>query len=262
MDQLIEIPFETSAEFNHTDLFRLVEDAYKDPDHLSILRRSFLTEGYVPLPDLLTRTAFHALHAETEKVYAAAKDRSFTMPGYHTLRVLKTLGGRQIVRLCPQLLSVYLHHEIHDLLVALTGSMIFGCEHPEEFFVANFLNRPGSTHGWHLDDPPFALVLFFDAPSQFEGGLMEYIPNWREFCKEYSFNPKQNVNEAVEKARDEGRIKVRHHNRREGYLLRADQCLHRVTELLSENVRRTVINMAYQDQSSVSYEQTADLLYA
>ena len=262
MDQLIETTYETNAAFNHMHLFHLVGNAYKDPDYLLMLRRSFLSDGYVALPDLITDTAFQALYSETERIYAAAKDRIFTMPGYDTPRVLRTLGGRQIVRLCPQLLSVYFHHEIHDLLVALTGSSIFGCEHPEEFFVANFLNRPGATHGWHLDDPPFALVLFFDAPPQFEGGLLEFVPNWHEFCRQHSFDPRQNVNEAVGRAREEGRIKVRHHNRKEGYLLRADQCLHQVTELLSENVRRTVINLAYQDQPSVPYEQTADLLYA
>lgn len=128
--------------------------------------------------------------------------------------------------------------------------------------VANFLNRRRGTHGWHLDDPAYAMIMFFDAPPEGQGGSLEFVPNWHSFCERHGFDPEKNVAPAAEIARAEGLIQTRHHVREDAYLLRADKCLHRVTELQREGIHRAAINMAYQNIPFQVYGESATALYA
>ena len=113
----------------------------------------------------------------------------------------------------PRWLGLYCHHEVVKLLTALAGGAIYPCQHGEEFIVANFLNRSGGTHGWHLDDPAFALILFFDAPEEGQGGSLEFVPNWHSFCACHGVEPEKDVGPLAEMARSEGLIQTRHHVR-------------------------------------------------
>lgn len=245
---------------SHT-LFTILRGEYLDREYLAAFRDEFLMRGYVKLPGLLSPEAFTVLAREVNLMREIAVDRSFVMPGVETPRELSILGGRVIANRFPRWLGLYAHHEIVDLLTTLTKGPVYACEHEEEFLVANFLNRRRGTHGWHLDDPAYALILFFEAPREGEGGSLEFIPQWREYCKRHGHDPEKDVTELTELARKEGLVAVRHHVRGDAYLLRADKCLHRVAELKYTGVRRAAINMAYQNVRVQTYGKSATALY-
>jgi hypothetical protein len=183
------------------------------------------------------------------------------MHGVETPRELSTVGGSVIASKFPRWLALYAHHQIVKLLTVLTGGPIYACQHEEEFIVANFLNRQHGTHGWHLDDPAYALIVFFEAPPEGLGGSLEFITNWHAFCERRGADPETNVVPLVGQAREEDLILSRHHARGDAYLLRADKCLHRVTELKDAAFRRAAINMAYQQFPFQVYGESANALY-
>ncbi len=242
-------------------LFQLVEAKYQNDVLLADLRSSFNLCGYVALPHLFCPESFDLLREEVQNLQIHAAKRDFTMPGYETPRRLQTVGAQVICSVSPLLFSTYLHFDIKMLVREITGGPVFACQHPQEFMVANFLEGKQATHGWHLDDPPFALVLFFDAPSQAEGGCLEFIPEWHSFCARHHVDAYKQVAGAVEVARTEGLVQIRHHATRDAYLLRADKCLHRVPELQSITARRAVLNLAFQNEREMLYGETANLLY-
>ena len=162
----------------------LLEASYREPLRLAELRQQFLQEDYVPLPDLLTPQAQALIAAEVDRLQEMAKDRDFRMAGYDTPRLMATLGGRQIYRESSTLASLYAHYELRTLVATIVGGALYPCRHPEEFMVLNYLAKSGSTHGWHLDDPAYALVIVLEAPPRGEGGLVEIIPNWTSLCRE------------------------------------------------------------------------------
>ena len=47
-------------------------------------------------------------------------------------------------------------------IARVAGEPVYPCNHLEELIVCIFLLSPGSTHGWHLDDPPYALILVLE----------------------------------------------------------------------------------------------------
>ena len=44
------------------------------------------------------------------------------------------------------------------------GAAVYSVNHKYEFMVSNMLSASGNTHGWHLDDPRLALVIFLSVP--------------------------------------------------------------------------------------------------
>jgi hypothetical protein len=127
--------------------------------------------------------------------------------------------------------------------------------------VLNFLTGPGATHGWHLDDPPFAVVIFVEAPPPEQGGLLELIPNWEKVCEQLGVPPQTGVNPTVKWCQDQGLVKQFHHIAGDVYVLHAGLALHRVTELIGDNARRVVLNFAYERNPDTTYGNTASILY-
>jgi hypothetical protein len=240
----------------------IISREYSELANCHKLQQTFARNGYVHLPQLLQAVPFSYLSGEMRALEAAGCDRSFTMPGYETPRVLRTVGGQVIMRTSPSVAALYFHRNLIDMLENVAGSCVFPCQHSEEFVVANFLTSMGSTHGWHLDDPPLALILFLETPdSSDQGGRLEYIPDWHDFCAEIQASPKEQVDATVAIARAAGLVRTASHKPGDAYLLRADRCLHRVTPLTASGSRRVVINMAYQVTRHQSYGETAALLY-
>lgn len=238
-----------------------VSDRYRDPDHVARLRASFLARDYVKLPAFLTETAFAVLKAEVLRLESSASARSFVMDGYATPRHLKTIGGSKIAAESPLLSAFYADPGVRAAIEGMAGRRVFACKHPEEFLVANYLTETGATHGWHLDDPAFALILFFESPPPQEGGLLELIRNWHAICARAGASPSEEVDRVVDACRKAGRIQVKSHAAGDAYLLRADRVLHRVTELTAPGARRSVINLAYEATLNPAYGVTATKLY-
>ena len=234
---------------------------YSCDEMIHALARDFQSTGYVHLPGLLRTEIFGLAFLEMMELKQRAKPRHFLMPGFETERRLRTVGGQVIRSTAPGLVNLYSNSELRRLLVLLTGAEVHPCANAQEFIVANFLSEPGATHGWHLDDPPYALILFFESPSAGHGGELEFIPNWHRFCLTRSLDPCHAVERPAELGRREGLVQVRHHEVGDAYLLRADTCLHRVTPLTTPSDNRGVINMAFEAGFRVDYGKTASRLY-
>lgn len=242
-------------------LFDLTMAKSFEPAALADMHEQFLRNGYVKLPGFLTRAALDFLCCELQRLEANAKRRVFEMPGYHSPRTLSVLGGRAIKEQSPFLYRLYHHSALRSCVEAIAGRPIYSCIHPEEFMVANFLQSSGDTHGWHLDDPPYALVIFAEAPAPDEGGEVEIIPNWTDLCRRKGREPDKDVSDLIDWARENGLIERFHHDAGDAYLLRADLNLHRVVPIKANGARRCVLNMAFQISPETVYAGTADLLY-
>lgn len=242
-------------------LVQLLNDRYRQPWLLAELRREFARTDYLKLPALLAPAVFALLHAEIARLLPFAQPKHFTMTGYDTPRIMHTLGGSRILRHSPALAALYAHYDLRHLLQTITHAELFPCRHPDEFMVLNCLRSTGATHGWHLDDPAYALLLVFEAPPAEHGGLLEFIPAWPRWCAQHAAAPTAALAPLVEQARAAQLVQVRHHAPGDAYLFRADECLHRVTELYDASVPRVVLNLAFEVTPQPHYGLTASLLY-
>lgn len=236
-------------------------EAYRDEARRERLRQEFAANEYVKMPGLLRDDVFGLLKAELEQLEQGARKRDFVMQGYETPRVMHVLGGRQLLERSMYLPALYAHHELRRLIQGIAAGEIHACLHPDEFMVANLLLSSGSTHGWHLDDPAYALIIIFEAPSAESGGLLEFIQGWQALCAVDDPAAEQRAAPIVERARAANLVQTRHHAPGDAYLLRADRCLHRVTELKPGGGRRIALNFAYDATAHPIYGQTASLLY-
>lgn len=246
---------------NSAFISNLVPDHCREQRHIAELRRQFARDSYVRLPGFLRSEAFAFVKSEVDRLETRARDRCFEMHGYKTPRVMKTLGGQELMGSSP-LAYIYLHDAIRQLIEEIVGTKVYTCQHPNEYMVVNYLLSPGATHGWHLDDPAYALVIFIDAPPPEAGGHLEYIADWREICNEKGLEPEGDVNSLVAELRKQNLIKSMVHKTGDAYLMRANQCLHRVTEIVAPDVRRVIINMAFEETADPVYGLTANLLYS
>lgn len=232
-------------------------------DRVSDLHCSgFERDGYVLLPHLFSEQAFANLRTEVARLKQYASVRNFTMPGYETLRQMSTLGGKEIRRRSPMLLALYETFELRSLVRKLCGREVFSCCDENEWQVINWLDGPGDTHGWHLDDPPLALVIFIEAPPPGQGGALEFLTAWPQLCAELGADPKRDIESIVDSCRGAGLVNLREHSIGDGYLLLADQCLHQVVPLTGREARRAVLNLSFEFEPDVKrISTTAALLY-
>jgi hypothetical protein len=211
------------------------------------LRLAFARHHYVALPGLFSApSAFAKLSAEVSRLEQFANKKNFVMPGYNTPRVMATVGGRAIKRESSFLTAMYAAGDLATLVSQITGQPVYPCLDENEWMVINWLEGPGKTHGWHLDDPPYALVIFVQAPAPGQGGEAEYITDWRRLCQQQDENPEGDVAAAVEGCRELGLVNSKTHAAGDAYLLRADRCLHRVAPITSEGARRVILNLAFE----------------
>jgi hypothetical protein len=245
----------------HSFILRLLSEQCRNAQTLGELRAHFREHHYVHLPNLMTEEAFEFVKTETARLEQFALNRNFVMDGYETPRIMKALGGEVIKSESP-LAYIYTHYEIRELIKDIVEADVHPCLHPNEFMVVNYLTFQGATHGWHLDDPSYALVILTETTKGESGGLLEYIKDWCRICAARGVSAEEMVNETVEHCRSQQIIRTHDHHAGDAYLLRADQCLHRVTELTSKHSRRVVINMAFESTPNPTYGFTANRLYA
>lgn len=224
----------------------LIPDFYRQDANLAKLRLSLAVDRYVKLPGLFSGDVLGALKGELEALQEDSKNKNFTMPGYETPRIMTTLSGQVIRSKSDLLKAIYKDTELRKLIDTLVGRPVYDCLDVNEWMIATILNAPGNTHGWHLDDPPLAMVVFVDAPTADDGGLVEFIRDWPRLCAEIGVDPNGEVNSIVEQCRAAGLIEQKHHSAGDAYLFRADECLHRVTPLLRAGARRAILNLTFE----------------
>jgi hypothetical protein len=246
----------------YTLMFNLINDSYDNKDHLKDINLAFIENDFVVLPSFLKQDAFNILGKEISKLKGISKERKFVMPGYKTPRFLSTLGGTAILENSRFLNILYSHHELISLLSQIVGEQLYLCKHENEFMVFNYLNAKKSTHGWHLDDPTYAIIICFESPESEEDSRVEIIKKWTDYCRTNGRSPEDEVVDLVERARRENLVKTLPVLRpNDAYVLRTDRTLHRVTEIKTEGATRAILNLAYENTKNPHYGQTATLLY-
>ncbi|MGH8885781.1 MAG: HalD/BesD family halogenase [Egibacteraceae bacterium] len=206
----------------------------------------FCQEGYVPLPGLVTDHGMRLLVKELRDLERVAKRRDFRMMCMdNSPRHMTTVGGVLIAKESKLISTLYTDVALIRFLRQVTLPSLVVVPDPIERHVANYLHRPGDTHGAHFDHNPVALVIFVEAPdSPDDGGLLEYVPN--ATCLS---------------ALQTGKAKQAFHRPGDGYVLRSDTSAHRVTPLTG-NVRRVVLNFAYTTPETAKItDLSAGLLY-
>ncbi|WP_406739076.1 hypothetical protein OG365_32960 [Streptomyces sp. NBC_00853] len=189
-----------------------------------------------------------ALRAEVGRLEAVAARRDFAMECMGgSPRHMTTLGGQVIADESPLISGLYEHAGLLRFLGEVAALDALPVRDPIERYVVNILHRRGDTHGAHTDDYPLAVVLFLEAPPAPEGGgLLEYVPDTPDLG-----------------SLETSRARHAHHHPGDAYVLRSDTTAHRVTPLLRDGVRRTVLNFAYTTSGRQGASTpSASLLYA
>jgi GR25 family glycosyltransferase involved in LPS biosynthesis len=224
------------------------------------LRHEFLKNGYVKLPQFLSLEGLRVFKKECSRLHQFVTNRDFIMEEYDTPRKLGVIGGQTISTHSQFFNDLYVSQIIRSTIESITGTKIYDCNHIDEFMVINFLRSEGETHGWHLDDPEYALVIFIEAPTIGKGGEVELTPNWEEICAKLGVSPSLNITSTIKLCQKSGLIQSKYHCAGDAYLLRADKYMHRVTEL-GIGQQRVVLNLAYQLTKNRHYAATAYKLY-
>jgi hypothetical protein len=240
----------------------VVSEQYQDTSHIELLRKEFSEYDIVKLPNLFPEEILSALREEVQNLSYAQRTRDFIMSEYNTLRKLSVIGGRSISRYAGLLPSLYVHYRIKALLSDLIGLDVIPIRHPEECIVVNMLNGCGQTHGWHLDDPAFALIVVLETPHTNGGGTVEYIQRWRDLTRDLECDDTDCGGIAYHHALNNGLIKAITLQPGDCYLLNASETLHRVSPIVDQNSVRIAINMAFDHRRDVTYGSTADQLYS
>ncbi|WP_254705885.1 HalD/BesD family halogenase [Streptomyces vilmorinianum] len=218
------------------------DDAEADAAH-----DRFRTDGYLPLPGLLTPEGLEALREEALRLEKIARRRDFAMACMDgSPRHMTTLGGETIARESHLIPELYADAALSHLLATLTAERVVAVPDLLERHVLNILHREGDTHGAHTDDYPYALVLFLESPATpSDGGLLEFAPRAASLTA---------LNTADSRAA--------HHHPGDAYLLRSDTTAHRVTPLTRPGLRRTVLNFAYTTTTTeIRTTRSAHALY-
>lgn len=235
---------------------------YADYKTVQSLHLAFSKSGYVKLPGLIEPTTFTALRAEVETLSRIARHKDFVMSGYETPRIMTTLGGKEISANSETLRRFYKDNRLRAILAGIIGGPVFDSYDANEWCVATWLNGRGETHGYHLDDPPIALIVILKAPASDLGGSLEMIADWREIARIFGHDPEKNVLPLVERLRRLNLVQSKAHAAGDAYLLRADQCLHAVTPLRSSEAQRCILNMAFElEPDIVRQSDTAAALF-
>lgn len=239
----------------------IINNKYNCKKLFTTFRNIFDKNGYVCMSDFFTKEFFEILKLKIHQLKNVSLQRNFIMEEYNSPRKMRVLGADLINQYSPDLIKLYFHYKIRTIIEKIVGHKIYDCNHFNEYMVINYLTGIQSTHGWHLDDPAFALVIFIKSANDPDEGKLQFIPNWDNFKNKHVDN--DDWNNIVIKAKNNTNFIEHTHSENMAYLLRADRHLHRVTELKDKTSERIVINMAFEEKlkSYDEYGKTADKLY-
>lgn len=233
----------------------LLNTRYHDLWWLRELRRNFAREHYVRLPDLLTQNVFAKLHIEINRVEQFGLKKSYRSKGTDTPRIMTALGGGRLLEHSPILTMLYIHHELWTLVQEIVDGPLYPPLHDQELIGVNYLLGVGDTHGWHLDDNAFTLMIIMEAPPEDQGGEVQCIPDWAYHAQVLGYAEGEPLAPYVEQCYTKNLVRTYYHAPGEAYLLRADKTLHSVRGLTQEGARRVVIGFAYEN---TPYPRTTD----
>jgi len=221
------------------------------------IKEKFLEEGVVLLKNFFEESSIRKISLSVESEYIKRIRRDFVMEPYGSTRKMSVIGGSSLVNSNITLMNLYSNTTLRSAIERIVGEPIHTVSHKEEFMVVNFLDGDGDTHGWHLDDPKYALVVITEAPEG-RGGNMEFISHWKK--KYGSISEAHGVSAAVNIAKLNGDVKSLALESGDCYLINARDSLHRVTPIEGKG-KRKALNMAFDDRRYQLFGDTATLLY-
>ena len=240
----------------------LLDEKYQENWYLDECRRTFSRQDFVYLPGLIAPGPFAVIKNEMEILTRGASVKKFHMPGPETPRAMSTVGGVTIFEASGTAWALYSHQALRSMIKHIVDGQVFDCKHIRELFVCNILTENGSTYGWHLDDSTYALILMLEATHPSEGGSVQIIQNWTNQCEKWNIDPDSKVSDdLIERFENHALVQTVHLKAGDGYLLRADKCLHRVKPLVKPGICRIALNMAYEATLQPKYSETTNLLY-
>lgn len=238
----------------------VITDDYKNIELIEELGKGFSKAGFVSLPNFFTDSVLSLLKEEARKLYCYKVRKNFIMPGYETPRKMSVIGGKSILENSFIFPALYLDKEVKKILSQIANDFIFNINHEEELMVINCLDTKDSTHGWHLDDPQYALVIVLESPPICHGGYLEIIADWHHHCQKNGLDPIKDTCSAVKLAKVLNKVEKVCIEAGGCYLLNASACLHRVAPIIGE-LSRVAVNFAFHHSRSFEYGVTANLLY-
>jgi hypothetical protein len=240
---------------------KIVSSDYYRVDIQNQIKKEFQSNGYVKLPKFLTSEAFNTISSEVIRLYTKRVRKDFVMPSYNTDRKMSTISGKEVVRISDVIADFYASTELREIISSLIGNYIHTVRHEDEFLVVNFLDGERDTHGWHLDDPRYALIVIIESPSDDDGGNLEYVPDWNRFARKNNLDPIQNILEGLQIAKCGDIVKTDSLKSSDCYLLDAHDVLHRVSPMHGTG-KRKALNLAFDDRQYRIYGDSATRLYA
>lgn len=212
-----------------------LNEAFSDDDTRK-LSQHFRREGYVKLPNLVSREIFNAVADETRRVIdlnAKRIDIKLKETG-DTPRYMSTVSQAAIKKDSRLVPAVYESEALKGFLSRLAGEEVVDCPWEGEKYIMIRQHKRGDTHGWHWGDFPFTVIWIVEAPPAEYGGMLQCVPHtdWNKDdprVHEYLMNHP---------------IKTYGHDTGDMYFLRSDTTLHR-TVPLSEDRTRIILNTCW-----------------
>lgn len=240
----------------------LLNTKYQSEETVRELKEVFARDHIVHLPEMFSEPVFSALKEEALKLTEVATSKNFTMSVWETPRILHVVNAPNIIEHSKLLWTIYNNHFLVNFMQEIVGAKVYPSRQPVSFLNVNHLKGTGSTHGWHVDDGAFAFILSCVSPDIGDGGTVEYVPHWPTFCKTLGRKVDESVNDSVEKARMQGLVRELYLAEGDGYIIRSDTTLHRVTELKSDKSERVAYVGSYENTPTPVYQHTGNELYA
>lgn len=198
-------------------------------------QENFARDGFVKLPGCFRGVALSSL-AQTVHILlerGVRKDFLMEQSGY-TPRRMTVVGGHEM-NLCSPIMSLYRSEAILSWCRSVSDAEVCECPSTLENVIITSLTDREDTHGWHLDDYPFAFIIVVCAPEKGAGALLHY-----RTCA--------------------GEVRCEDLLTGDAYLMRTDTVQHSVSPLLRPS-NRIIINFTYSVTGfDVSVNGSADLL--
>eukprot|EP01103_Thecamoeba_quadrilineata_P002214 TRINITY_DN12206_c0_g1_i1.p1 TRINITY_DN12206_c0_g1~~TRINITY_DN12206_c0_g1_i1.p1 ORF type:complete len:258 (+),score=18.01 TRINITY_DN12206_c0_g1_i1:256-1029(+) len=239
----------------------ILSEDYRLSWYRAKLKRTFLQENYVALPNLFKPEVLKILQNEVRNLEKHTFAKNYRSSTANTPRYLNVIGGKMLIEYSPLMGFLYVHHELRKLISEIVDSVAFSSPHEQEVFGVHYLLDTNQTHGWHTDDGPFVLVICFDAPPKEDGGLLECIFNWKHLEKYKGYKEDNNLEQYVQECRRDNLVEQLYCAPGHAYLIAGNKVLHRVTPLTKNNTKRIVFASSYVDDPSVQFTDRVTGLY-
>ncbi|MFC9545243.1 ArpA protein [Streptomyces sp. NPDC056956] len=226
-----------------------------DDATLRELSQNFRRNGYVKLPDFVSRDLFATVTKECHRLldlYQQRIDIHLKETG-NSPRFMSTVSQKAIEQDSELVRTIYNSEAMMGTLSRIAAEPVLPCPWDEEKYVLIRQHKQGDTHGWHWGDFSFTVIWIIEAPGPEFGGQLQAIPH-TDWNKD---DPR--VHEYLAKHQ----ISTYPHATGEMYFLRSDTTLHRTIPLNADRTR-IILNTCWgseKDQQKSATHETMQAMF-